>query len=100
VKPHKDLELPAGAQVAEVQTFDSLVVRMRMAEIDKKRWAVFEASYAGDVSDESDAARAARAAAQAINERVADWVYWIPSAVFSNMTQPVEDVLADAENAS
>jgi len=100
VKPHEDLELPADAQVAEFQTFDGLLVRMRMAEIDKKRWAVFEASYAGDVSDESDAARAARAAAQAINERVADWVYWIPSAVFSNMTQPVEDVLADAENAS
>ena len=100
VKPHKDLELPAGAQVAEVQTFDSLVVRMRMAEIDKKRWAVFEASYEGDPKDQSDAARAARAAAQAINKRVADWVYWIPSALFSNMTKPVGDVLADTENAS
>lgn len=100
VKPHEDLEIPADAQVAEVKTFDGLVVRMRMAEIDKKRWAVFEASFAGDAADESDAAKAARAAAQQINERVADWVYWIPSAVYSNMTRPVEDVLADPEKAS
>ena len=100
VKLRGQIELPADAHVAEVQTFDGLRVRVRMAELDRKRWAEFDASFAGDATDESDDAKAARAAADMINDRVGDWVYWVPSSFFTNLTRPVDEVLTEPESES
>jgi hypothetical protein len=93
VKQRSEFPLPDDAKVAEVLTFDGLSVRVRLANIDKKNWATFEASYVGDTADTSDAAKAAREAAETINARVGNWVYWLPSNPFLNLTRPVEEVL-------
>lgn len=98
VKLRSELSLPADAKVAEVATFDGVTVRARLAEIDRKKWAIFEAVYTGDASDESDAAKAARAAVEAINERVGKWTYWVPSATYTNLTQPLDDMLVPKED--
>ena len=100
VKPRGEIQLPADAAVAEIETFGGLNVRVRMAEIDRKRWAEFEARFTGNASDDSDAAKSARDAVTAINSRVGDWTYWVPSAFFSSLTRPVEEVLTEPENAS
>ncbi|MDE0780573.1 MAG: DUF4340 domain-containing protein [Alphaproteobacteria bacterium] len=96
VKQRSQFTLPKDSMVAEAVTFDGLSVRLRMAKIDKKNWATFEASYVGDASDVSDAATAARDTAKAINFRVANWVYWLPSAAFENLTRTVEELLMPA----
>ena len=100
VKLRSDFALPEGAQEAEVVTFDGLAVRLRVAREDRKNWAVFEAEYLGQVDDKSDAAKAVREAADKINARVGDWIYWIPSNVFTNFTLPVEDLLVPEPDAS
>lgn len=97
VKQRSTYTLLAGAQPAEVVTFDGLSVRVRLAKDDRKNWGTFEAAYVGDSDDTSEAAVAAREAAEAINARVGDWVYWVPSSVFDNLTRPVEDVLAPVQ---
>jgi hypothetical protein len=101
VKHRSKFVLPKDSIVAEVVTFDGLSVRVRLAKVDKKNWATFEASYVGDDSETSDEATAARDTAKAINFRVGNWVYWLPSAVFENLTRTVEKVLVPAvPNAS
>jgi len=100
VKLRSDFALPEGAQEAEVVTFDGLAVRLRVAREDRKNWAVFEAEYLGQVDDTSDAAKAAREAADKINARVGDWIYWVPSNVFTNFTLPVGDLLVPEPDAS
>jgi len=93
--------LPDGAQPAEVVTFDGLSVRVRLVKDDRKNWGTFEAAYVGDPDNTSEEATAARLAAETINARVGDWVYWVPSAVFDNLTLPMEDVLVPLQpNAS
>ncbi|MBT5572216.1 MAG: DUF4340 domain-containing protein [Alphaproteobacteria bacterium] len=96
VKQRSAFSLPQDAKVAEVVTFGGLSVRARLANVDKKNWATFEASYVGDATDSSDAANAAREAAKVINARVGNWVYWLPSNTFTNLTRPVDEVLAPA----
>lgn len=93
VKPRADLILPDDAQTATVTTFDGLAVTVRLAKIDSKSWAVFEAAYVGNFADQSDAAKAARLSVTEINKRVGEWVYWVPSATFENLTTKLEDVL-------
>ena len=93
VRLRDDLQLPEDAATARVTTFDGLTVNIRLADLDRKKWAIFDAAYTGDPADQSEGAVAARAAAEEINARVGKWVYWIPSAAFTNLTQPVEDVL-------
>jgi len=97
VKQRSAFALPDGAQLAEVVTFDGLSIRLRLVKEDRKNWGTFEAAFVGDAADESEAATAARAAAEAINARVADWVYWVPGSVFDNLTQPVEAVLTPSK---
>jgi hypothetical protein len=94
VRQRSEYSLPEGAQFAEIVTFDGLSVRVRLAKDDRKNWATFEAGYVGDADDASEVAVAARSAVEAINARVGDWVYWVPSAVFDNLTRPVDEVLA------
>ena len=60
---------------------------------------MFEAAYTGDPADESEDAKAAREQADAINARVADWVYWVPSSVYTNLTRPLDDVLAPEDSS-
>lgn len=93
VKQRSAFAMPDGAQTAEIVTFDGLSLRLRLVNEDRKNWGTFDAAFVGDSSDESEAATTARAAAEAINARVGDWVYWVPSGVFDNLTQPVEAVL-------
>jgi hypothetical protein len=93
VKPRSELALPDDARTAKVTTFDGLTVTVRLAEIDKKNWGTFEASYTGDPADQSDAATAARASVDEINKRVGNWVYWLPSAAFESLTTNLEGVL-------
>lgn len=93
VKQRSAFSLPEGATPAEVVTFDGLSIRADLVKDDRKQWATFEASYVGDAGETSESANAARAAAQAINARVGDWVYWVPSSVFTNLTRPIEEVL-------
>jgi hypothetical protein len=99
VRPRSEFSLPDDASVAEVSTFSGLTIRMRLAEIDRKRWAVFEAAYTGDAADQSEAANAARALADEINARTGDWVYWVPSSVYTNLTRPLDDVLAPEDSS-
>lgn len=99
VRPKSEFELPDDASVAEMRTFAGLTVRARLAEIDRKRWAVFEAEYTGDPADESEDAKTARERAAAINARVGDWVYWVPSSVYTNLTRPLDDVLAPEDSS-
>lgn len=88
VKTRADLALPDDAQRARVTTFDGLAVSIRLAELDNKYWATFEASGEGET-------------AATINARTGNWTYWIPSATFNALTHPREDVLAPKEdNAS
>jgi hypothetical protein len=100
VKLRSELSLPADAMVAEVVTFDGVSVQARVAKIDKKNWGTFEASYVGDASDTSDEANAARDAVETINARVGKWIYWLPSAAFTNLTRPIADILTPAPDAS
>ena len=93
VKPRSELTLPGDAQTATVTTFDGVAVTARLAKIDNKNWSTFEAAYTGDASDQSDAAKAARASVEEINQRVGNWVYWLPSAAFENLTAKLDDVL-------
>ena len=86
--------------MASVTTFDGLTVNVRLADLDRKKWAIFDAAYTGDPTDESDAAVAARAAAEEINARVGKWVYWVPSATFENLTRPLDDVLVAKDGDS
>lgn len=100
VRPRVEVELPADAATASVTTFDDLTVNVRLADLDRKKWATFDASYTGDPSDQSEAAVAARAAVEEINARVGKWTYWVPSATFTNLTRPLEDVLAAKDSDS
>jgi len=93
VKPRSDLTLPDDAQTATATTFDGVAVTVRLAKIDNKNWSTFEAAYSGDPSDQSDAAKAARASVDDINQRVGNWVYWLPSANFESLTTKLEGVL-------
>ncbi|NKB49856.1 MAG: DUF4340 domain-containing protein [Alphaproteobacteria bacterium] len=93
IQPVGDLPLPGDAQTAKVTTFDGVTVAVRLANIDKKNWATFTASYTGDPTDQSDEAKAARATVDEINQRVSEWVYWLPSAAFENLTRKLDDVL-------
>lgn len=93
VKPRSELTLPGDAQTATVTTFDGVAVTVRLAKIDNKNWSTFEAAYTGDPSDQSDAAKAARETVDEINQRVGNWVYWLPSAAFENLTTKPEGVL-------
>ncbi len=100
VRPRGDIDLPDDAKVAEIDTFEGLRLRVRMAELDRKRWATFEAAYVGDAADDSDVAKAARESVKELNDRLDGWVYWVPSVFFTNLTRPVEEVLVAADNAS
>jgi len=93
IQPRSELALPDDAQRATVTTFDGVAVSVRLAKIDDKNWATFAASYTGDATDDSDAAKAARASVDEINQRVGEWVYWLPSATFENLTAKTEDLL-------
>lgn len=97
VKLRSELSLPADAKVAEMTTFDGVTVRARLADLDRKKWATFEAVYTGDAADESDAAKAARATVADINARVGAWIYWVPSATYTNLTRSLDDVLVPKE---
>jgi len=93
VKPRSELTLPDDAQTATVTTFDGVAVTVRLAKIDNKNWSTFEAAYTGDPSDQSDAAKAARASVEEINQRVGNWVYWLPSAAFDSLRTKPEGIL-------
>ena len=93
LQPRSALTLPDGAQTATVTTFDGVAVSVRLSKIDNKNWGTFSAAYTGDPSDQSDAAKAARASVDEINQRVSDWIYWLPSAAFENLTTKVDGVL-------
>jgi hypothetical protein len=93
IQPRSELQLPGDAQTATVTTFDGVRVSVRLANIDKKNWAEFNAAYIGDPTDQSDAAKAARASVEEINQRVGDWVYWLPSAAYENLTAKLDAVL-------
>jgi hypothetical protein len=93
VRLRDELKLPEDAATARVTTFDGLTVNIRLADLDRKKWATFDAVFTGDPADQSEGAVAARAAVEEINARVGKWVYWLPSAVFTNLTRPLDDVL-------
>jgi len=100
VRLRNELALPDDAAMASVTTFDGLTVNVRLAELDRKKWAIFDAAYTGDPADQSEAAVAARAAVEEINARVGKWVYWVPSATFENLTRPLDDVLSPKDGDS
>ncbi len=100
VRTRTELALPDDASTASVTTFDGLTVNVRLAELDRKKWAIFNAEYTGDPADQSEGAIAARAAVEEINARVGKWVYWLPSATFTNLTRPLDDVLVAKEDDS
>ncbi len=101
VKPRADLALPDDAQTAKVTTFDGVTVTARLAQIDNKAWGTFEAAYTGDPADQSEEAKAARASVEEINRRVGNWVYWVPSATYENLTTTLDGVLeAKTDEAS
>lgn len=87
VKTREDLSLPDDAQVALVTTFDGLNIAIRLAKLDNKYWAQFEASGEGDAASE-------------INARTGNWTYWVPSATFNALTHPREDLLAPKEDGA
>lgn len=93
IQPRSELKLPGDAQTAAVTTFDGVRVSARLANIDKKNWAEFTATFIGDPTDQSDEAKAARASVEEINQRVGNWVYWLPSAAYENLTAKLETVL-------
>jgi hypothetical protein len=100
VRSRGAFELPEDAVVASVSTFAGVTVNVRLAEVDRKKWADFEAVYTGDAEDQSDAAKAARAAVEEINARVGDWTYWVPSATYEKLTRPLDDMLVAKEGDS
>lgn len=100
VKPRSELALPGDAGVAKVTTFGGLEVTVRLAQIDKKPWAVFDAAYVGDAGDDSDAAREARAKADEINARAGNWAYWVPSATFESLTSTRGKLVKEKDDKS
>ena len=100
VRPRSEIALPSDAAVAAFSTFDGVTVTVRLAEIDRKKWADFEATYTGDPEDQSDVAKTARAIVDAINRRVDDWTYWLPSTTFENLTRPINDMLVAKNDSS
>jgi len=100
VRLRDELKLPEDAATASMTTFDGLTVNVRLANLDRKKWAIFDASYTGDAADQSEGAVAARSAVEEINARVGKWVYWIPSATFTNLSRPLDDVLVAKDDDS
>ncbi|MEP4380842.1 MAG: DUF4340 domain-containing protein [Alphaproteobacteria bacterium] len=100
VRLRTELALPDDAATASMSTFAGLTVNVRLAELDRKKWATFDAAYTGDPADESEAAVAARTAVEEINVRVGKWVYWIPSATFENLTRSLDDILVAKDDDS
>ncbi|HCP01157.1 MAG: hypothetical protein CL573_04745 [Alphaproteobacteria bacterium] len=97
VRPRGEIELPTDATVATIVTFDGITVGVRLAEVDRKKWANFDVSYTGDPSDQSEAANTARTMVKEINARVGAWTYWVPSATYGNLTRSLEDMLVPKE---
>lgn len=108
VRPATD-EPVAAAVVSEYWMFDGLVITVTTTGVDDDNgdgaWLKFTARYDTDQalsfaaavpaedSDPESPAESALAEADAINDRLADWQYRIPSYQLSQLTRRIEDLL-------
>jgi hypothetical protein len=90
-----------GTAVGTWRTFDGLVIRARMAEVDKKFWVALSAEVdeAALLKEKPKAdsklkdADAVRKEAAEINSRVRAWAYHLPTTSSRFMTYKLDDVL-------
>ena len=77
VKPASEVDFASGAvTTTEVHTFDGLVVRVTLMEVDKEVWARFEASSGTAVEPPEKPEDVAKEVVE-INARVTGWAYRI-----------------------
>ncbi len=91
----------AGTAVGTWRTFDGLVIKARMAEVDKKFWVALSAEVdeAALLKEKPKAdsklkdADAVRKEAAEINSKVRAWAYHLPTTSSRFMTYKLEDLL-------
>ena len=99
VKPRGELAWPAEEQVANVWTFDGLVLTVEFALIDDEPWAKFTAA-AGVLPNDVEAADQVRQRIEAINDKTAAWAYQVHQSLYQRLTKPRESWLETSDSTS
>ena len=86
VVPQDKLVFPDKVNIAKVTTYSGIEITMEMAKVDNKYWGRLSAAYLGELSTESEIKKLALEEVKEINQRANKWAYWLPSAVFENLS--------------
>jgi phosphopantetheine adenylyltransferase len=79
--------------IAKVTTYSGVEITMQMAKVDNKYWGRLSAVYLGDSSKDSEIEKLALEEVKEINQRAKKWAYWLPSAVFENLSTNINKLL-------
>ncbi len=92
-------EFPADKTIkTEYRTSDGLIINAESYETEKVTfWGKFSARAADDIED-AETAEKIKKEAEAINAKVSDWVYQLPSYKYRYMTRRVDEVLEKPED--
>ena len=90
VHPEAGISFPSNGPVTQIVTFDGLRVLAAFAEHEGATWVKFRASVE---STEPPPADAIRDEATAINARVENWVYKLPSWKVETLRRKMDDLL-------
>ncbi|MBC93573.1 MAG: hypothetical protein CMM38_08010 [Rhodospirillaceae bacterium] len=93
VVPRGKLVFPANVNVAKVTTYSGVEVTILMAKIENKYWGRLSAEYVGASSKDPEIKKLALKEVKEINERVKDWAYWLPSALFEELNTSYDQLL-------
>lgn len=99
VVPRGKLVFPDKVRVAKVTTYDGVEVTLRMAKVDNKYWGRLSADYVSGSAKNIKLEKLALKKVTEINERVKDWTYWLPSAVFEGLNVNINKLLVVQKKA-
>ena len=115
VRPAGAAAFPEPVASAEFVTFDGLIVRVEVAEIDAAKWVRFEVEAGGPVALPEQPAAAAEGEAKAegeddplpplaeqvaeIRETVGGWIFQLPDFANKNLTARNAEMLAGSEES-
>ncbi len=119
VRPRDAIDLPTERSRAIVTTFDGVEVAVELAEIDGDHWALLEARAVDvgpsanpaqpalntesqtdrrpDTGSEDEVSEPARQRVGTINDRVAGWVYQLPTFVAERLSRDLDALLAEPD---
>lgn len=111
VRPAAAADFPEPIAKAEFVTFDGLIVRVDVAEIDAAKWVRFEVEAGGPVAlpdrpegeagaeDEGDVLAPLAEQVAAIRETVDGWIFQLPDFANKNLTARNAGMLAGSEES-